>query len=86
MWKYLVYGSIGLLVLYLLSCNTNENFWWYSPCVYNAQNKMVCNPTFRGYTWFWNQPTRLVYNNDLRGDPYPYYFNRWGGHYRYPWL
>lgn len=80
---------IGLVLLGVLiysyyknMCNEKkEGFWWYSPCIYNAQNKMMCNPSFRPYYWFWNEPTRYQSTLDLRGEAESWpYLLEYGGY------
>jgi len=87
--------AVGVLLigLYLYACansdasgneKTKEGFWYYSPCIYNAQNRMTCSPNFRGYNWMWGLPSRYSPSYDLRGDAWP--MPRYGGYFRYPWL
>lgn len=87
--------SAGWLVLILLAVavamnwddgKTKEGFWWYYPCIYNAQNRMVCNPGWQA-PWSWSAPIRYPKGTgyDLRGDAFPYDGYLWGneGIWRY---
>ncbi len=82
-WSLLVVGAL-LVALYLYSSSDmTEGFSWYSDCIYNAENKLVCNPSFRPYNWMYQIPNRFVPSYDLRGD---YAFSpRLGQYFRYPW-
>ena len=87
MWVFLL--VVALILWAVWQDSGKEHFWWYYPCMYNAEAKMVCNPFW--YSPFtWQSPIRALRGNlstDLRGDPYPPDGNIWGndGLWRYRW-